>query len=202
MNLDELRTDIAKRQKKGLPFIGASVVIWLLILIVVSIDMPIERQNLFVFCCSCPLIPLAWVIGKIIHVDIFDKSNPLGNLGFLFTLNQLLYLLIVMWVFNAVPEKMVMVYAMVFGAHLLPYSWLYKSISHRVFAISIPVLTLILGCLYSSFVVAMTMVIVEVIYVISLCIENKKLNQRLFLLIVEKTNLPLLLSAKVTQRYF
>ena len=33
MSLDELRIDIAKKQKKGLPFICASVIIWLLILI-------------------------------------------------------------------------------------------------------------------------------------------------------------------------
>lgn len=176
MNLDELRIDIAKKQKKGLPFICASVVIWLFILIVISINMPIQRQNFFVFCCSCPLMPLAWIVGKVIHIDIFDKSNQLGNLGFLFTLNQFLYLLIVMWVFSAVPHKMVMVYAMVFGAHLLPYSWLYKSISYRVFAICIPILSLILGCLYSSFVVAITMIIVEVIFVILLCVENRKLN--------------------------
>ena len=133
MNLEELRNDITLKQKKGLPFICASVVIWLLILIVVLLDLSQEKENLFVFCCSCPLLPISWIIGKILKTDIFEKSNPLGNVGFLFTCNQFLYLLIVMWVFNAVPDKMVMVYAMVFGAHLLPYSWLYKSISYRAF---------------------------------------------------------------------
>ena len=175
MNLDKLRIDLAKKQKKGLPFICASVIIWLLILIVISLKIPIQKQNLFVFCCSCVLMPSSWIIGKILHVNIFDKSNPLGNLGFLFTLNQFLYILIVMWVFNAVPDKMVMVYAMVFGAHLLPYSWLYKSISYRVFAIGIPILSLILGCLYSAFAVATAMIIIEVIFVVLLFIEDKKL---------------------------
>ena len=78
MNLDELRIDIAKKQKKGLPFICASVIIWLFILLIISMNMPIQRQNFFVFCCSCPLMPLAWIVGKVIHVDIFDKSNQLG----------------------------------------------------------------------------------------------------------------------------
>ena len=80
------------------------------------LDLPQNTENLLVFCCSCPLLPISWAIGKILKVDIFDKSNPLGNVGFLFTCNQFLYLLIVMWVFNAAPDKMVMVYAMVFGA--------------------------------------------------------------------------------------
>ncbi len=116
MCLDELRNNIAIKQKKGLPFICASIIIWLLILIVILLDLPQNTENLLVFCCSCPLLPISWAIGKILKVDIFDKSNPLGNVGLLFTCNQFLYLLIVMWVFNAVPDKMVMVYAMVFGA--------------------------------------------------------------------------------------
>lgn len=128
-------------------------------------------MNLFVFCCSCPLLPISWLIGKVLKVDIFDKSNPLGNVGFLFTCNQFLYLLIVMWVFSAVPDKMVMVYAMVFGAHLLPYSWLYKSLSYRIFAIAIPIVSLIVGCFFQAISVAVTMLIIEVLFVFSLLVE-------------------------------
>ena len=174
MNLEELRNDITIKQKKGLPFICASVVIWLLILIVVLLDLPQEKENLFVFCCSCPLLPISWIIGKILKTDIFEKSNPLGNVGFLFTCNQFLYLLIVMWVFNAVPDKMVMVYAMVFGAHLLPYSWLYKSISYRAFSIIIPIVALVIGCMFSAFLVAVTLLIIEIIFVIALFVELHK----------------------------
>ena len=153
-DLETLRNDIIVKQKKGLPFICASVAIWLLILIVIMLDLSQDKENLFVFCCSCPLLPFSWIIGKVMKIDIFDKSNPLGNVGFLFTCNQFLYLLIVMWVFSAVPDKMVMVYAMVFGAHLLPYSWLYKSLSYRIFSIVIPIISLVVGCAFSAFSVA------------------------------------------------
>ena len=170
-DLENLRNDIVIKQKKGLPFIGASVVIWLLILIVIILDLPQDKENLFVFCCSCPLLPISWMIGKVIKVDIFEKNNPLGNVGFLFTCNQFLYLLIVMWVFSAVPDKMVMVYAMVFGAHLLPYSWLYKSLSYRIFSIAIPIVSLIVGCIFSALSVAVTMLIIEIIFLISLFVE-------------------------------
>ena len=176
IDLETLRNDIVIKQKKGLPFISASVVIWLLILIVIMLDLSQDKENLFVFCCSCPLVPISWLIGKVLKVDIFDKSNPLGNVGFLFTCNQFLYLLIVMWVFSAVPDKMVMVYAMVFGAHLLPYSWLYKSLSYRIFAIAIPIVSLIVGCIFSTFSVAVTMLIIEIIFVIALFAEVHKLN--------------------------
>lgn len=174
MSLEELRDDIIIKQKKGIPFIGASIIIWLLITIVVTFHLPIQSMNILIFCCSCPLMPIAWVIGKRLHIDFFDKSNPLGQLGFLFTLNQLLYLLIVMWVFNAVPEKMLMVYAMVFGGHLFPYSWLYKSNSYKIFAIIIPLLSLYLGIVFSPVVLASAMFFIEIIFVAILFREMKK----------------------------
>ena len=46
MTLDELRIDIAKGQKKGIPFIGASVIIWGLIAIVTRLDIPIGTKNI------------------------------------------------------------------------------------------------------------------------------------------------------------
>ena len=69
-DLETLRNDIVLKQKKGLPFICASVVIWLLILIVIMLDLPQDKENLFVFCCSCPLLPISWLIGKVLKVDI------------------------------------------------------------------------------------------------------------------------------------
>ena len=178
MNLDELRNDIILKQKKGLPFIITSVVIWLLITVVAALQIDISLKNVLVFCCSTPLLPLSWIIGKKIGVDIFSKENELGSLGFLFTMNQLIYLLIVMWVFNAVADKMIMVYAMVYGGHLLPYSWLYKSKSYQIFAVIIPILALVLGNVFNGFVVAGSLTIMEIIFVIILYNELKVFKKR------------------------
>ena len=122
-----------------------------------------------------PIITAVLDNGKLIKVDIFSKENPLGQLGFIFTLNQMIYLLIVMWVFSAVPEKMIMVYAMVFGAHLFPYSWLYKSKGYTVVAISIPVISLILGCTLNGTTVAAAACIIEVVFACVLHMELKKM---------------------------
>ena len=176
MNIEELRNDIALKQKKGLPFIIASVVIWLLIFIVVMLDLPQQQENLLVFCCACPMMPIAWLTGRLLKVDIFEKSNPLGNVGFLFTCNQFLYLLIVMWVFSAMPDKLVMVYAMVFGAHLLPYSWLYKSVNYCIFSIIIPIISIVLGCIFSAMSVSIALLIAEMVFVILLFIELHKFH--------------------------
>lgn len=177
MNLEELRNDISLKQKKGLPFIVASVVIWGLITIVSLLEIPVMTKNMLVFCCSAPLMPVSMLVAKIIKVDIFSKDNSLGNLGFLFTMNQMLYLLIVMWVFSAVPEKMVMVYAMVFGAHLLPYSWLYKSKAYLFFAIVIPFIALILGIVFNALAVSLVLFVIEIIFALVLLQELKKISK-------------------------
>jgi hypothetical protein len=117
------------------------------------------------------LLPLSWFVGKWLNVDIFSKENPLTNLGFLFTCNQLIYLLIVMWVFSAVPEKMLMVYTMVFGAHLLPYSWRYKLRTYFVFAILIPILALVLGHMASMTYLSLVMIFLEIVFAMLLQVE-------------------------------
>jgi hypothetical protein len=176
--LNHLRRDCAKQQKKGLHFILASIFIWAAVSIVHLTDLPIETKNLLTFCVACPLMPLAWMISKLIHVDFQGKSNPLTALGLLFSVNQILYILIAMWVFSAVPEKMLMVYAMIFGAHLMPYSWLYQSKSYMVLSIAIPVLALVVGLLAQPYVLACLMFGIEIAFSLGLVMENKALDHQ------------------------
>ena len=175
MNLDEMRLDSAIKQKKGLHFILASVIIWCAILIVHLTTLPILTKNLLTFCVAAPLMPLAFMISKIIKVDFTNKENPLNNLGILFAINQLLYLLIAMWIYDAVPEKMVMILAMIFGAHLLPFGWLYQSKSYTILSIVIPIFALIVGLNFPTYVVAEFMIAVEIIFSLLLIIEVNKL---------------------------
>lgn len=172
--LNELRRDCAKLQKKGLHFILASVFIWMAIWIVHLTNLPIQTKNLLTFCVACPMMPLAWMFSKLIHVDFQGKSNPLTSLGLLFTVNQILYILIAMWVFSAVPEKMLMVYAMIFGAHLMSYSWLYQSKSYMVMSIVVPILALVVGILTQPQILAAIMSGMEVAFSLALIVENKK----------------------------
>lgn len=172
--LQELRIDEARKQKKGLPFIMASVFIWLAILIIHLSHLSVVTKNLFTFFCSVPLVPLAYLFSKLIGGDFQNKENPLNGLGLLFTFNQMIYLLIVMWVYAAMPEKMLMVYAMCFGAHLLPYGWLYQSKTYYVLSIIISVVVLLLGIHCSTVVVALFMFLIEIIFCCCLNVENKK----------------------------
>lgn len=174
--LNELIKDCSRRQKKGLHFIMSSVVIWALILCVHFSSMNIELKNLITFCCSAVLFPLAWMLSKLLHIDFEGKGNPLTKAGIIFSINQMLYILIAMWVYAAVPEKMLMVYAMIFGAHLMPFSWLYNSKSYLVLSIFIPIAALVIGLLTAPWVLAAFMMVVELVFSILLYLECKKLS--------------------------
>ena len=174
MELNELIKDCARRQKKGLHFILTSILIWAMICAVHLTDMPINTKNLITFCCSAVLFPLAWMLSKVLKIDFEGKGNPLTKAGILFSINQMLYILIVMWVYAAVPEKMVMVYAMVFGAHLMPFSWLYDSRSYMVFSIVVPILSLVVGLIYPPAVLAALMIVIEAVFSACLFQECKK----------------------------
>ena len=95
-NLQELKKDCMTKQKKGLHFIIASVFIWTVVAVIHASALPILTKNLFTFCATAPLLPLAFMISKIIKVDFQNKENPLSNLGLLFSINQMLYLVIAM----------------------------------------------------------------------------------------------------------
>jgi hypothetical protein len=177
MNVETLRTDCAVKQKKGLHFILASIVIWSAVLIVQLMDIPQLTKNLYTFCCTAPLLPLAFLLSKIIKIDFQGKGNPLTNLGLLFSCNQLLYLLIAMWIYPTVPDKMLMVIAMIFGAHLLPYGWLYKSKAYFVFSVVISIAALLIGLHYPPPVLAAMMIAVEIGFSVCLWVEVKILSR-------------------------
>ena len=176
-NLNELRNDCALKQKRGIHFIITSVLIWAGIAAIHLSPMNIMAKNLFTFCLSAPLMPIAFAVSKILKIDFQNKSNPLTPLGILFSVNQIVYLLIAMWVYNAVPEKMLMVYAMIFGAHLMPFSWLYRSRSYMVLSIAVPILALVVGLSFPPFILAVVMLVVEFLFVFLLAYENRKISK-------------------------
>lgn len=170
-----MRTDSAIKQKKGLHFILASIIIWSAVTIVHMTSLPILTKNLLTFCFTAPLLPLAYLISKAIKVDFTNKNNPLTQLGLLFSFNQMLYLLIAMWIYPTLPEKMIMVIAMIFGAHLLPYAWLYQSKSYMIMSITIPLVALFVGILYPPTMVGLLMIGMVILFSGMLIFEVRKL---------------------------
>ncbi|MBR6403417.1 MAG: hypothetical protein IKS48_08540 [Eubacterium sp.] len=176
-HLNELKKDAQLTQKKGLPFMMASVLIWSLVLIVQFMDKDQVTKNLYTFMCSCFLMPLAIAFSKLVKADIFAKSsNPINKLGFLCTMNQTLYLIIVMWAYSKNPDAMVMLYAMVFGAHLLPFGWVYDSKAYMIISIIETIGALVTALVWGNIIAVSFMIVMEVILCIFLFEENSRLN--------------------------
>lgn len=178
MDIKSMRIDGAIKQKKGLHFILASVILWSALTVLHTTDLPILTKNLYTFFLTAPLVPLAFLISKLIRVDFQNKSNPLTDLGILFSMNQMLYLIIAMWIFSTVPDKMLMVIAIIFGAHLLPYGWLYMSKTYLVLSVFISIFSLIVGLNYEPYVLGLNMIVIETIFSIVLWLEVKGLAKK------------------------
>lgn len=175
MSIKEMKLDCQIKQKKGIHFILASVLIWIAVFFIQISSLEQLTKNLLTFCCTAPLMPLAFFISKIIKVDFQNKENPLTNLGIVLSANQILYLVIAMWIYPTIPDKMLMVIAIIFGAHLLPYGWLYDSKSYYSLSVIVTILALIVGLNFKPFVLAGMMIVIEFIFSALLYFEIRKL---------------------------
>ena len=177
-NYRELKTEAMILQKKGLPFMMASVVIWTAVTIVRTLPVDVMTKNLYTFYCPGLLIPCVVIFSLMIGARPFSKrKNPFNKLGLLNTMNQMLYLLIVMWAFNQKPEAMLMLFAMVFGAHLLPFSWLYESKTYLVMSLVTTIGSMLISIFAPELYVGIFMIVCQIVMSVLLLIECKKLDR-------------------------
>ena len=177
-NYRELKTEAMILQKKGLPFMMASVVIWTAVTIVRTLPVDVMTKNLYTFYCPGLLIPCVVIFSLMIGARPFSKrKNPFNKLGLLNTMNQMLYLLIVMWAFNQKPEAMLMLFAMVFGAHLLPFSWLYESKTYLVMSLVTTIGSMLISIFAPELYVGIFMIVCQIVMSVLLLIECEKLDR-------------------------
>lgn len=174
--VDTLRDNCIYKQKRGIHFILSSLILWGLITIAFATDLPIVWKNMMVFVCSMLLMPLAVMFSKLLKIDFSNKSNPLTNLGIIFSVNQVLYILIAMWAFVFAPQYMLMIYAIIFGAHLMPYGWLYKSKSYFAASVAIPLVVLISAIYFSPMYVGACVWLVVAVFCLGLWRENRNVK--------------------------
>ena len=177
MNKEEMvraKKDYAASQKCGAHFISASLIIWIFICVVNLLDLTQYYKNVLSLYSSALLVPLALLFSKIYKIRFSDKDNPLNSAGLYFALNQMLYLLVVILVWMIKPEQMITAYAIVVGAHFLPYSWLYDSLTYKLVAILIPVLSFLLALAHMVIFIPMLMIVFDVIMLVVFLGRRKK----------------------------
>lgn len=169
MNKEEMsraKKDYAASQKCGAHFISASLIIWIFICAVNLINLTQYYKNVLSLYSSALLVPFALLFSKIYKIKFSDKDNPLNSAGLFFALNQMIYLLVVILVWMIKPEQMITAYAIVVGAHFLPYSWLYDSLTYKLVAILVPVLTFLLALAHMVIFIPMLMIVFDVIMLV------------------------------------
>ena len=173
-----MKTEAMILQKNGAPFMMASVVIWTFVTIVRSLPVDLMTKNLYTFYCPALLLPCVLLFSKIIGAHVFkNRSNPFNKLGLINTANQMLYLLIVMWAFNQKPDAMLMLFAMVFGAHLLPFSWLYESKTYLVMSLITTFGSMIISIFAGEVCVGVFMIVCQTVMSVLLLLECRKLDR-------------------------
>lgn len=173
--IDLLREDSAKTQKLGIHFMLASIPVWIAMIVIQLCRLPVLTSNLLAFCAATPLVLIAYLIARPLGIQFKYDKNPLNKLGFLFTMNQMLYILIAMWAYKQASEYFLMIYAMIFGAHLLPYSWLYQCKLYVISSILVTLTCLIVGCMFGALEVAVFMLFHQCVFSLLLWRKVKKL---------------------------
>lgn len=170
----ELKLQYGKTQRYGAHFICASLLIWIFIFAVSFMNLTQYYKNMLSLYSSALLVPLALLFSKLLGIKFSDKENPLNTAGLVFALNQMLYLVIVILVWFIKPELMIASYAMVVGAHFLPYSWLYDSAIYRVFSIVITIGVFVLTITGHSTFIPLVMIVADLVMIVLFLTKTRK----------------------------
>lgn len=143
-SLYQLKTEIQSQAKNGIDFILSAAIIWLAISFIWTLDFTAYNKSVFTFMIGAILLPLAFGLSKIFKTNWKVKDNPLQPLGLWLNFAQLIYFPFLIFVLIKYPDYFILAYAIITGAHLFPYAWLYDEIGYAVWAILISFGTLII----------------------------------------------------------
>ncbi len=144
-NFDKLRIELSVKSKNGLDFTFSAAIVWLLIAYIWILSYRAYDKSVLTFIVGSLLLPLAFLLSKVFKTTWTNKDNPLQPLGLWLNFAQLFYFPFLIFTLLKMPEYFIMVYAIITGAHLFPYSWFYKTNLFVIFAGVIAIGALILG---------------------------------------------------------
>lgn len=134
----KMKLQLQQKTKKWVDFILAASITWLLIawIWIFTINTSYEK-SVFTFVIGAALLPIALALSKIFKTEWKIKDNPLQPLWLWLNFAQLIYFPFLIFMLAKYPEYFIMSYAIITGAHLFPYSWLYDEIWYAIIAIII-----------------------------------------------------------------
>jgi hypothetical protein len=146
-NFDALRIELSIKAKNGIDFIIAASIIWAAIAYIWTLPYTSYNRSILTFIVGSLMLPLAFLLSKILKTSWTNKGNPLEPLGLWLNFAQLFYFPFLVFALIKMPDYFVMVYVIITGAHFFPYAWYYKTSLYAVFAGIISLGALLLGLL-------------------------------------------------------
>ena len=98
----------------------------------------VQIKNAILLMLTGLLFPLAIGFSLLIRADWKLQGHPLRGLGFILNLAQFIYFPLVFWTLIDDPDKMLMVFAVITGAHFFPYGWFYQARGYYVITDHVP----------------------------------------------------------------
>ncbi len=130
----EMRTEIVLRNKNGINFILSASVCWIIIAFIWMGHADSGKLVLYSFMATMPMLPLAFLLGKVFNTSWKIENNPLNDLGLWLNIAQLFYFPLLIVVLMKNNYDMPMALAIITGAHFFPYAWFYQTKSFAVMA--------------------------------------------------------------------
>jgi hypothetical protein len=144
-SLAELKQEIQIHAKKGVDFMLAAALLWLLIAYIWTLEYTSYDRSIMTFIAGALMLPLAFAFSKILKTNWKVKNNPLDPLGLWLNFAQLLYFPFLVFILLKDPDYFIMAYAIITGAHLFPYAWFYDEMGYAVWAVLISVGSLLIA---------------------------------------------------------
>lgn len=132
--LDKLRNQLSVESKNGIDFTIAATVIWAAISFIWTLQTGSYNKSVLTFIVGGPLLPMAFMLSKILKTKWKIEDNPLQPLGLLFNFSQLFYFPFLVFILIKYPDYFIMTYAIITGAHFFPYAWFYNTKWYAFFA--------------------------------------------------------------------
>lgn len=134
-----LKQEIQLKAKNGLDFIVAASILWFAITVIWTLDQSSYNKSIFTFMIGSLMLPLAFAFSKLFATTWKIKGNPLQPLGMWLNVAQVFYFPFLIFILLKSPDYCIMTFAIITGAHFLPYAWFYDEKAYAAAAAVIPI---------------------------------------------------------------
>jgi len=164
-SINQLKNELSLEAKNGIDFIISASFIWGVIAFIWTLDFSILAKSIYTFYAGALMLPLAFLLSKVLKTNWKVKHNPLQPLGLWLNFAQLFYFPLLLFIFWKNPDYFVMAYVVITAAHFFPYAWYYDekiyailsgviSIGALVLALNVPVAEMYWVPAFMSFLLA------------------------------------------------